>query len=311
MQTLSIPIVHAFIDGDEGGNPAGIVLNADRFDQATKQAIATQVGLSETAFVSSSSIADLKLEFFTPRRQIAQCGHATVATFSYLAQQGELTNSLCAMETVDGARAILMEGDQVFMEQTAPRYTHPETLSPSATLSRLLGSLTLSPADLRMGLSPLVVNTGNAFLIIALQSSQTVKRAKPDLAQVEQISQELDLAGYYIFATPGGQASRHATARMFAPIYGIAEEAATGMAAGPLACYMHDYLGIQQKTYFIEQGQFMAPSPLPSLLTVRLPKGSGPITGLMVGGQARLSHTLDIDLPSPRSGNASFEVPKE
>jgi PhzF family phenazine biosynthesis protein len=88
-------VVNAFVDNGRGGNPAGVVLNAERFSQAQKQAIAAKVGLSETAFVSPSRTADFKLEFFTPTRQIPHCGHATIATFSSLVQLGLL----------DGARS--------------------------------------------------------------------------------------------------------------------------------------------------------------------------------------------------------------
>lgn len=78
---VQVRIVNAFVDGEQGGNPAGVVLQADALDARQKQAIAAQVGLSETAFVSSSQSAAFKLEFFTPTRQIAHCGRATVATF--------------------------------------------------------------------------------------------------------------------------------------------------------------------------------------------------------------------------------------
>ena len=44
--------------------------------------IAQKVGLSETAFFSKSTVTDFKLDFFTPTRQIAHCGHATIAAFS-------------------------------------------------------------------------------------------------------------------------------------------------------------------------------------------------------------------------------------
>ena len=82
---FTVNVVNAFIDNGVGGNPAGVVLDADGLDRDTKQQIAAQAGLSETAFVSASDTAVFKLEFFTPTRQIAHCGHATVATFSYLA----------------------------------------------------------------------------------------------------------------------------------------------------------------------------------------------------------------------------------
>jgi PhzF family phenazine biosynthesis protein len=83
---IQVQIVNAFTDNDLGGNPAGVVLDADELNAQQKISIAAKVGLSETAFVSSSNSAAYKLDFFTPTRQIAHCGHATIATFSYLRQ---------------------------------------------------------------------------------------------------------------------------------------------------------------------------------------------------------------------------------
>ena len=83
---IQVKIVNAFVEDNKGGNPAGIVLDADALTKEQKLYIASKVGLSETAFVSRSREADFKLDFFTPNRQIAHCGHATIATFSYLQQ---------------------------------------------------------------------------------------------------------------------------------------------------------------------------------------------------------------------------------
>ncbi|GAB3325915.1 PhzF family phenazine biosynthesis protein [Larkinella ripae] len=289
--------MNAFVDGEKGGNPAGIVLHADRFDRATKQHIAAQVGLSETAFVSSSSVADFKLEFFTPVRQIAQCGHATIATFSYLAQLGLLPDIRSSMETVDGPRAIHLDGDQAFMEQTAPVFTAPEALFPEAITQQVFRSLGISEPDLIGGLSPLIVNTGNSFMVVPLRASETVRQIRPDFAGIASLSERLGLIGFYLFAPDAEQSGRDAGARMFAPAYGIPEEAATGMAAGPLACYLYHHLKLQKTTFRIEQGYLMNP-PSPSLLTARLHLEADQITGLMVGGRARVSHTVEIALES-------------
>jgi len=104
MPDVAVQVVNAFVDNGRGGNPAGVVLNAERFSQAQKQAIAAKVGLSETAFVSPSRTADFKLEFFTPTRQIPHCGHATIATFSYLVQLGLLDGARSSKEMLDGNR---------------------------------------------------------------------------------------------------------------------------------------------------------------------------------------------------------------
>ena len=91
---IEVQILNAFVDNNTGGNPGGVVLNADNLTNDQKLKIAANIGLSETAFVSKSDIAGFKLDFFTPTRQIAHCGHATIATFSYLSQSGLIKSSL-------------------------------------------------------------------------------------------------------------------------------------------------------------------------------------------------------------------------
>ncbi|WP_152207380.1 PhzF family phenazine biosynthesis protein [Marinobacter changyiensis] len=278
---IEIPIVSAFVDGNSGGNPAGIVLNADRFSTGQKQKIAAAVGLSETAFVSPSDSADLKLEFFTPTQQIAHCGHATIATFSYLRQNGLLANDQSSKETIDGYRSIKMEGDFAFMEQKAPLYT---TLS-DPDLHLTLQALGLAQSDLIDGTEPTIVNTGNSFVLVGIRDVEKMKALQPDFSMIERLSKAFDLIGFYVFCLDGVAYGRDAGARMFAPRYGIREESATGMAAGPLACYLYDTLGVEKGEFAIEQGRWM-PSPSPSVLTVRLEiDHNGRIQGLYAGGR--------------------------
>jgi ascorbate-specific PTS system EIIC-type component UlaA len=89
---IEVQIVNAFIDGAAGGNPAGVVVDANALTAAQKLTVAQRVGLSETAFVSASNSATIKLDFFTPTRQIAHCGHATIATFSLLRHLGLISD---------------------------------------------------------------------------------------------------------------------------------------------------------------------------------------------------------------------------
>ena len=111
-------LIHAFADGERGGNPAGVVLDADDLDAAACQRIAAAAGVPETAFVSRSDIATLRLTFFTPTRQIAHCGHATVATFGLLHRLGRLGEGEFRKETIDGVRDVRIAGGRVFLAQT-------------------------------------------------------------------------------------------------------------------------------------------------------------------------------------------------
>ncbi len=51
-KTISAQIVNGFVTGGIGGNPAGVVLDADELNENEMLRIAANIGLSETAFVS-------------------------------------------------------------------------------------------------------------------------------------------------------------------------------------------------------------------------------------------------------------------
>ncbi len=71
----------AFSDDPSGGNPAGVVLDASGLDAARMQAIAKDVGFSETAFVTPAATGELlSLRYFSPVAEVPFCGHATIAT---------------------------------------------------------------------------------------------------------------------------------------------------------------------------------------------------------------------------------------
>lgn len=303
---IPVGIVNAFVtagqgtDRHRGGNRAGVVLDADALGQDDMQAIAAGMGLSETVFVSKSAVAGFKLDFFTPNRRIAHCGHATIAAFSYLASLGRIGEGVTSKETIDGLRKIIIENGAAYMEQLAPTYLDAQSWSAAGvSLEGVLASLGLKASSLDERASPSVVSTGNRFLVLGVRSGDGLGRLRPDFDAITKISEALDLIGYYVFTTDRAATRMDAVARMFAPRYGIPEESATGMAAGPLACFLHDRLQVPGPVLRIEQGLHMA-VPSPSLITVRLQIAGEGITGLMAGGRGALSGTRMVRHPSQR-----------
>ena len=295
-QTITAQVVNAFVTGNVGGNPAAVVLDADNLSDADMLRIAAKVGLSETAFVSKSKTQAFKLDFFTPNRRIAHCGHATIATFSHLAKLGRVSEGETSKETVDGPRKIVIKNGAAYMEQLGPSYRMPsDWADDGVTAADVLKSLGINEVDLAQNVSPVLVNTGNNFIVVGVKDGATLRNLKPDFDLISDISEKLDLVGYYVFTTDRDATDKDATTRMFAPRYGIEEESATGMAAGPLACVLHDHLNINKETLVIEQGRFMTPAS-PSLITVELTVENGKILGLMAGGHGKVSESLTIDV---------------
>jgi len=74
--------IDAFADEAFAGNPAAVMPLSAWLDDAVLQAIAAENNLSETAFIAPSdgNDADFELRWFTPRAEVALCGHATLAS---------------------------------------------------------------------------------------------------------------------------------------------------------------------------------------------------------------------------------------
>ena len=287
---IQVQVLNAFVDNNTGGNPAGVVLGADDLTDTNKLEIASKVGLSETAFVSRSDTADFKLDFFTPNRQIAHCGHATIATFSYLKQLNMVASDHSSKETVDGNRQIKLVDNLAFMEQTSPKYVDVDHREHT-----ILKSLGLKKTELMPNAPIKLVNTGNSFILIPVKSPEVLKNVIPNHNLITKISDEFDLIGFYPFTIDPNNPERDASARMFGPRYDIIEEAGTGMAAGPLACYFYDILNVRKNRFLIRQGEYMK-EPSPSLIIVDLKIEDNKIKGLMAGGRGALKRQLEIEL---------------
>lgn len=288
--TVKVHVVNAFTNASSedciGGNPAGLVLNADQYTADQKLMIAKNLGLSETAFVSKSEVADFKLDFFTPTRQIAHCGHATIAAFSYLEQSGLIPQKNTSKETIDGIRKVMIDGDLAYMEQLKPTYQNLEDEQEA-----ILQALGLTNSSIIA--SPQLVNTGNAFVVVGIESMEVLSNLNVNQDAISRISETLDLIGFYVFSLETNLANHDASTRMFAPRFGIEEESATGMAAGPLACYLHDILKIDKSNFKIEQGYAMTTAS-PSVIDVKLSCDNGTITSLIAGGSAVIADTRDV-----------------
>jgi PhzF family phenazine biosynthesis protein len=275
-------IVRAFVRDNKGGNPAGVVLDAEMLSHTQKQGIASKIGLSETAFVSLDTEADFFLEFFTPTRQIANCGHATLGSFGLMKQLGRLDRNHFTIRTETGKNEIWVNSNKVMMEQRKPNFE-------IVPIESVLPSLGLTLEEVIIPAT--IVNTGNSFLIIQLRNESTLSSIRPDMKQIEQLSESYDLIGYYLFVRTEGE--KDSVARMFGPRYGIIEESATGMAAGPLACFLHTLRQDTRKRFIIHQGDYMN-VPSPSRLEVELNIIGEQISNLFVSGQISVEKELNL-----------------
>ncbi|WP_066501985.1 PhzF family phenazine biosynthesis protein [Abyssisolibacter fermentans] len=261
----------------DGGNPAGVVLDADLFSDSQMKMIAKEVGYSETAFVMKSNKADFKVRFFTPVNEVDLCGHATIATFNLLRNLGVINEGCYTQETKAGVLKLKVYKDNVYMQQNKPKFYE------IINREELKACFTNLNEVLHDELPIQIVSTGIKDIILPIKSLDILLNIKPNLEKIGEISKKYDVTGIHAFCLQSYNAST-AHCRNFAPLYGIDEESATGTANGALACYLKHYMKdkIGNKLVF-EQGYCMN---MPSEIAVELVYKDDEIHEVFVGGNA-------------------------
>ncbi len=260
---IKVEKVSAFSKEGQGGNPAGVVMDASSLTEENMQAIAKEVGYSETAFVMPSETADFKVRFFTPACEVDLCGHATIATFSTMLMQGKVERGQIIQETKAGLLKLdLGEAGLVTMEQTQPEfYEKPD----GEEILRSLGlSLDAKAEDLMIQ----VVSTGLRDIFIPLKSMAHLKGIKADFSRIKEISKKYDVSGYHVFTLDAPEGFT-AACRNFAPLFDIPEESATGTSSGALASYLWKHGAVNETDMkFIQGVEMGSPSEISAKLFV-------------------------------------------
>ena len=96
---IPLSVIDAFTDVAFAGNPAAVCL-LDRWpSDAWLQLVGREMNLSETAFLVPRRVSEFELRWFTPKVEVALCGHATLASAHFLWASGTPTDRPLAFHT--------------------------------------------------------------------------------------------------------------------------------------------------------------------------------------------------------------------
>jgi trans-2,3-dihydro-3-hydroxyanthranilate isomerase len=275
-------IVDVFTDRPLAGNQLAVVLDAEGLEPGLMQAIAREFNFSETAFVTRSQRpgCDWRVRIFTPLIELAMAGHPTVGTAVVLREAG-MAGSEVVFELGVGPTPVAFDGDGLAW-MTQPEARFGATVGDRELLA---SALSLSTQDIRADLPAQVVSSGNEFLFVPISSLEALGRMQANMADWERATSGLRRGGVFGFVETSRGRVR---ARMFAPALGVAEDPATGSAAGPLGAYFARHLGVT--SLLIEQGVEMGrPSTLHVDASEARPR---------VGGRAVTVASGELELPA-------------
>jgi trans-2,3-dihydro-3-hydroxyanthranilate isomerase len=299
MTTFRYVVADVFTDTPLTGNQVAVFTDAREIPEEKLLALAREMAFSETVFVypsgwkSASEQAQAetagsgdprktdetvfvyrpeagghaRIRIFTPRLELPFAGHPTLGSAFVLA--GPLQLGEIRLETGAGIVPVRLEreGPKIifgWMEQPIPKW------KPYERADELLSQL-----GVESELPVEVYDLGPTHVFVALRSPHDVATLRPDFGALEDFQ-----VGVNCFACAGGRIKT----RMFAPFHGVAEDPATGSAAGPLAVHLLRHGRIESgQEIEIEQG---AEIGRPSRLHARAEGTPERIDRVAVGGSA-------------------------
>jgi PhzF family phenazine biosynthesis protein len=271
----------AFGAGPNGGNPAGVVLDATDLDERAMQAVAAQVGFSETAFiVGRDPDGGVRVRYFAPLTEVPFCGHATIALAVAYADQNEPGNMVLRTQAGSVPVRTVRTADDV----TTATLT---SVSPSIAelggeeLTALLSALGWTSSELDPTLPPRVASAGASHPIVAAATRERLANLAYDFPALRDL---MVRCGWTTIDLVWRESPTVFHVRNPFPPGGVVEDPATGAAAAALGGYLRALDLVTPPTEItVYQGADMG---CPSVIGVTIPAALD--SGISVTGTAVL-----------------------
>ena len=269
MASLRYVVADVFTDEPLTGNQLAVFTDGRDVDDERMQRLAKEMNFSETVFVlPSDADAHARIRIFTPVTELPFAGHPVLGSAYVLAapmQLGEIR-----LETLAGVIPITLEreGARITFGRMLQPVPQHEPFAEAAAVEELLGFRSQLPVEL--------YHQGPGFAYFELESKDALAALSPDFAALGRITDY----GISCFAGSGTSWKT----RMFAPASGVAEDPATGSAAGPLCMPLarHGRVAFGEEIE-ISQGDEIG---RPSKLFARVTGSADQVESIEVGGSA-------------------------
>lgn len=264
---MQVKRISAFTNNGLGGNPAGVLLTDEPLSAGQMQAVAAEVGYSETVFASRKPDGSWQVRYFAPETEVPFCGHATIALGAVLGEThgpGRYALSLSKAEIEVAAEEI--DGTWVSTLLSPPTRSNP---ADPKLVDEALSLFGYTVDELDPLLPPHHANAGTEHLVLPLKTRDALKRMDYDLEQGRRFMEKHGI-GTVAFIFREGERRFHA--RNAFAIGGVLEDPATGAAAAAFAGMLRDLQILTNGTFVIHQGEDMGQ---PSLIEVSLTKTPG------------------------------------
>lgn len=248
-----VAVVDAFTCDPLVGNPAGVVPDGEDLTRAQCEAIARELNVSETVFVTGRDNMKRRVRYYSGSTEVGVCGNATVGLFEWLVSEGEVGEGEYELATNAGELSVVVDKDEmVWMECPATSVSSVDVDTTEVSDAIGVEVSSIEKVELPIGLAV----GGLAYLVVPIDLFSSLINAEVDLEKIGELTEEFGADGLYAFTfdTLGPNSTLHA--RMWAPSIGVREDPVTGTGSGAVAAYLerHNALDPDQTDLVFEQG---------------------------------------------------------
>lgn len=300
MKTIQVQQVDAFTNRLFGGNPAGVVFDADVLTDDEMKNIAREMNLSETAFIlkPTKKEADIKLRYFTSGKvEIKFCGHATIGTLYEIGRTGAFgTNRvgthMLYVETNAGIlpmEIIKKSEKDICIRFTAPSVELENYKSQHEDFAKRLDI----PVSVINKKYPIMIDINQSYIYLSINSLKELGRLRFNFQHIIDNFKEEGTVIFCLMTPETFEKSNTIHARGLAPLVGVPEDPFTGSMQGALAKYaiINNIVPQTIKQIKIEQGYFIE---RPGFATIDLPSSNN--NAFLITGQAVHVFSAEITL---------------
>lgn len=273
-----------------GGNQLAVFPDATKIPETLLQKIAREFNFSETTFVypPKNHSNDCNVRIFTPGIEVPMAGHPTIGTAYILLSQGFIkpknSGFLMMEEKVGDIRVDFFSDNtgyhSITMSQPLPQF------GPVESDYKLIAEILSIPSEeIELTYPIQSVSCGNNFLYVPIKRLKTIHKTEIRNESLKAAKLQLDSTELFVFTNETIYNTSHFHCRMFAPLFGIIEDPATGSAAGPFGCYLFKNKIVRDFPIVLEQGFEMG---RPSIIGVNIESRNEEITAVKVRGDVVL-----------------------
>lgn len=225
--SLPLTIVDAFAAEPFTGNPAAVCLLDAPAPEAWMQSVASEMNLSETAFVVPTGKA-FNLRWFTPEIEVDLCGHATLASAHVLFETRVLEPGTEARFDTRSGRLTVRQLEDGRLQMDFPATPPSEVPAPDGFMEAF-------------GVKPVWFGRTRFDLFAELAAESDIRQLDPDHRTVAA----LGARGIILTARADEASEYDAVSRFFAPGSGVPEDPVTGSAHCAIGPYWAQRLGLE------------------------------------------------------------------